>query len=161
MEMINLLLSDKETLVRLYTGEVKNLQEKCLALADELQKAQAELSKKETILKKLEQEVSNEFSSISDRIDYKWRQEVLDYLQAIHTYSTSTSIANYVIKRDGITDVEVAKDLRNKIAITCSGLFRDKKLEREGLPGAYFYSLAVDSNPVGDEDDGSKVIGLF
>lgn len=142
MNISDLLLRDKATLIRLYKTEIDSLIQRRTEMEVKIKDVDHDLFQKQNILKGLEEELEKEIPDVLDRMDYKWRREVIDYLDFIATSATANAIANYIVARDKIMDIEVAKELRNKIAITCSGLYRDKKLEREGNSKEYHYSLS-------------------
>lgn len=79
-------------------------------------------------------------TSDSEKITYKWTIEVDNFFTKTSMPSSTTAISDFLIERDKINNVEFIKEIKNKISITCSGLFRSGKLLRRKLPnGEYEY----------------------
>ncbi len=154
MDMVNLLMQDKSTLLRLYKEELKNLLTDYDELLVKMDNLQMDINKNEDIVKSLELEIEKEIPDPIERNEYKWRQEVVGYLKYISISATATTIGNYIIARDKVTNIEVAKELRNKIAIACSGLHRDNKIERVGDRKYFYYKLMEETNvdSIGDDN---------
>lgn len=156
MDLLSNLLEDKDALIKFYQDSYNLLIKEYNDLQDKMKELGDEIIHKEKMIKLLRGAVipTPENSEILELPDYKWRTEVMGYLANIASSGTSAEIATYIIRRDNIRDIEAVRELRNKVSITCAGLYRDKKLARKSENAEIIYSLIVSEDIFSGE--GSK-----
>lgn len=83
------------------------------------------------------------FLSQSTELEYKWRDEIVRFFENTKNEANAAVIASTIIDRDKIKDDVIQKEIKTKISMGLSAMFRDEKVirERKSSDDGYVYRL--------------------
>lgn len=150
-DILKQLLEDKEALLKFYKSELRELIKRFEDLKPTLDEIQRGIMKKQEMIAALDKAAikNNEpETSISGLPQLKWRQEVFFFLNFSKERATAVEIGDKLISQYNIENEEDKKELKNKVAITCAGLYRDGKLDRIQENGSDYIYFKISENEI-------------
>jgi len=151
-EIIQLLMNDSDSLIRFYKAEVDRDHAEFETLKGRMDELFAAISKKNEIISSLESMKKNspEESENLQGLSIKWRSVILDHFNSNPAPAASNEVADSISDRLNLISPAVRKQVRDKVAITLSGMFRDARIWRvRDETSGYKYLIKVEQQAEG------------